>query len=463
MKILGIETSCDETAVCLIETEGNLGADFTFRVLGNGIASQAAAHAEYGGVFPNLAKREHARNIVPMLEQALTQRVEIKDSKAKYKEPSSVLHRAALLEIEKELSREPELLKQLISFLKTHTRPDIDAIAVTVGPGLEPALWVGVNFARALSLAWNLPIVAANHMEGHVVISMTEFLDSHNLSGRIDYGNEKRYIEGNIVKFEFPAVTLLISGGHTELILMKEWMQYEYLGRTRDDAAGEAFDKVARMLGLPYPGGPHISRLAEDSRQNNLPRAVTLPRPMLKEDTYDFSFSGLKTAVLRFTEQQQTLSEELKKQIAREFEDAVTEVLIAKTIRAVEEFGANAVVVGGGVSANKHIRAELHRQLSAVNQCIPTLQGVNPAGRECPPAHKRRALLVSSFSARKYESSLSYFSRSTSLVNCKLLLCPTEFSTDNAVMIALAGYFHALKKEFAKPDTLRASGDLLLA
>ncbi|KKW19512.1 MAG: O-sialoglycoprotein endopeptidase (Glycoprotease), partial [Candidatus Adlerbacteria bacterium GW2011_GWC1_50_9] len=191
MKILGIETSCDETAVCLIETEGNLGADFTFRVLGNGIASQAAAHAEYGGVFPNLAKREHARNIVPMLEQALTQRVEIKDSKAKYKEPSSVLHRAALLEIEKELSREPELLKQLISFLKTHTRPDIDAIAVTVGPGLEPALWVGVNFARALSLAWNLPIVAANHMEGHVVISMTEFLDSHNLSGRIDYGNEK--------------------------------------------------------------------------------------------------------------------------------------------------------------------------------------------------------------------------------------------------------------------------------
>ncbi|KKW06279.1 MAG: putative tRNA threonylcarbamoyladenosine biosynthesis protein Gcp, partial [Candidatus Kaiserbacteria bacterium GW2011_GWC2_49_12] len=199
-----------------------------------------------------------------------------------------------------------------------------------------------------------------------------------------------------------PAVTLLISGGHTELILMKEWMQYEYLGRTRDDAVGEAFDKVARMLGLPYPGGPHISRLAEDARQNNLPRTITLPRPMLKEDTYDFSFSGLKTAVLRFTEQQQT-----------QFEDAVTEVLIAKTIRAVEEFGVNTVVVGGGVSANTHIRLRLTEALAEA--------GV------------------------------------------KLLLCPVEYSTDNAVMIALAGYFHALKKEFAEPDTLRASGNLLLA
>jgi len=215
------------------------------------------------------------------------------------------------------------------------------------------------------------------------------------------------------VKFEFPAVTLLISGGHTELILMKEWMQYEYLGRTRDDAVGEAFDKVARMIGLPYPGGPHISRLAEDARQNNFPRAITLPRPMLNEDTYDFSFSGLKTAVLRFTEKRYMLSEELKKQIAREFEDAVTEVLIAKMMRAVEEFGVNTVVVGGGVSANTHIRLRLTEALAEAG--------------------------------------------------AKLLLCPVEYSTDNAVMIALAGYFHALKKEFAEPDTLRASGNLLLA
>ena len=410
MRILGIETSCDETAVCLIEAEGNLGADFTFRILGNGIASQAVAHADYGGVFPNLAKREHGRNLVPMLEIALRESGALNLRHEKGLTMSFSRLRKSLKNI---LAREPELFERLEPFLNEHARPDVDAIAVTVGPGLEPALWVGINFARALSLAWNLPIVAANHMEGHVVISMTEFLDSHNLSGRIDYGNEKRYIEGNIVKFEFPAVTLLISGGHTELILMKEWMQYEYLGRTRDDAAGEAFDKVARMLGLPYPGGPHISRLAEDSRQNNLPRAVTLPRPMLKEDTYDFSFSGLKTAVLRFTEQQQTLSEELKKQIAREFEDAVTEVLIAKTIRAVEEFGVNTVVVGGGVSANTHIRLRLTEALAEAG--------------------------------------------------AKLLLCPVEYSTDNAVMIALAGYFHALKKEFAEPDTLRASGNLLLA
>src|SRR3989338_2555976 len=380
MRILGIETSCDETAVCLIEAEGNLGADFTFRILGNGIASQAVAHADYGGVFPNLAKREHGRNLVPMLEIALRESGALNLRHEKGLTMSFSRLRKSLKNI---LAREPELFERLEPFLNEHARPDVDAIAVTVGPGLEPALWVGINFARALSLAWNLPIVAANHMEG------------------------------NIVKFEFPAVTLLISGGHTELILMKEWMQYEYLGRTRDDAVGEAFDKVARMIGLPYPGGPHISRLAEDARQNNFPRAITLPRPMLNEDTYDFSFSGLKTAVLRFTEKRYMLSEELKKQIAREFEDAVTEVLIAKTIRAVEEFGVNTVVVGGGVSANTHIRLRLTEALAEA--------GV------------------------------------------KLLLCPVEYSTDNAVMIALAGYFHALKKEFAEPDTLRASGNLLLA
>lgn len=387
MRILGIETSCDETAVCLIEAEGDFGSSFTWDILGNALISQAALHAEFGGVFPNLAKREHAKNLVPLLERAL-------GAHARHSKTEIELPRTVLAQI---LQREPELLESLIPFLKRNERPDIDAIAVTYGPGLEPALWVGVNFAKALSAVWDIPIVAVNHMEGHIVLPMMEIVSPS--SGRLQ-------------TFEYPLLALLISGGHTELVLSKEFGIYELIGQTRDDAAGEAFDKVARLLGLGYPGGPEVSRLAAESRQQGIPlHTPSLPRPMLHEDNFDFSFSGLKTAVRRLVEDKQ-VSDEDRMGLAREFEDAVSDVLITKTLRAVDEFGANTVLVGGGVSANTYIRAELARKLSSAN--------------------------------------------------CRLLVPPPELATDNAVMIALAGYFHALNKEFIEPSKLSAKGNLAL-
>lgn len=380
MRILGIETSCDETAVCLIEAHGDFGAEFKFEVLGNALISQAKLHEQYGGVFPNLAKREHAKNLVPLLETALKE--------AAMLVPADV--RLTKSNIEKILEREPELLERLVPFLE-HQKPDIDAIAVTHGPGLEPALWVGINFAKALSSVWNVPLVAVNHMDGHVLMSM---MDGNKLS-----------------LFEFPLLALLISGGHTELVLSREFGKYQLIGQTRDDAAGEAFDKVARLLELGYPGGPEISRLAAEARNSEMTSHCNLPRPMLHEDNLDFSFSGLKTAVRNIVEKEKP-NDTAKMNIAREFEDAVTDVLVTKTLRAVEQYGVSTVVVGGGVSANTHIRAELAKQLRNVD--------------------------------------------------CQLLVPPPELATDNAIMIALAGYFHALKNDFVEPSMLVARGNLKL-
>ena len=364
-----------------MEASGDFGRSFSYKILGNALASQAAMHAKYGGVFPNLAKNEHAKNLVPMLTLAL------KEAGALQESANSVD-----TDIKKILEREPELSAQLESFLRQYAKPDIDAIAVTVGPGLEPALWVGVNFAHALSLVWNIPVVPVNHMEGHIVVSLTR--------------------DGKLEPLEFPALALLISGGHTELILMKEFGAYEYIGRTRDDAAGEAFDKVARMLGLPYPGGPHISKLAEEARSKKLGAGFKLPRPMLHEKNFDFSFAGLKTAVLRIVEAEKNPTDDFKKRVAREFEDAATEVLIEKTFRAAEEYAAKTIIVGGGVSANTHIKTELKKQ-------------ADEAG-------------------------------------VQLLISPLEFATDNAVMIALAGYFKARDNKFTDVNKLIANGNLRL-
>ncbi len=366
-------------------------------MLGNALISQAALHAEFGGVFPNLAKREHAKNLVPLLERALK---ESSQSAVGSREFTN----SQLSTLNSILEREPELHASLVPFLRHHGKPDIDAIAVTHGPGLEPALWVGINFAKALSAVWNIPIVAVNHMEGHIIMSLVE----------IEHTHIPKYvgISGKMHMVEFPVLALLISGGHTELVLSKEFGTYELIGQTRDDAAGEAFDKVARLLGLPYPGGPEISRLAAESRRQGIPlHAPTLPRPMLHEKNFDFSFSGLKTAVRRLVEAGE-LSDEDRMGIAREFEEAVTDVLVTKTLRAVDEFGANTVVVGGGVSANTYIRLRLAEALA-----------------EAGP---------------------------------KLLIPPPELATDNAIMIALAGYFHALKKDFTDPAALSARGNLQL-
>lgn len=395
MRILGIETSCDETAVCIIEAEGGFGPDFHARILGNALYSQIAIHAPYGGVFPNLAKREHAKNLVPLLSQALDQAC----LRTVLKQMETGDNRLQILQ--DMLAREPELLAQLAEFLKTHERPAIDAIAVTAGPGLEPALWVGVNFARALATLWQLPLVAVNHMEGHIVMSLV----------RPSEDDPSGY---QLPAIAFPVLSLLISGGHTELVLSREWQQYERIGETRDDAVGEAFDKVARLLGLPYPGGPEISRLAALDRMAHDRAPISFTAPMLHSGDYDFSFSGLKTEVRRYVEEHPIESDDDKHAIARAFEDTVAKVLIAKTMKAADDFGARAVVVGGGVSANTFIRSEL------ANAC-----------------------------------------EKSGLDN--VLVPEPSAATDNAVMIALAGYFRAIKGEYADPATLRANGNLRLA
>ena len=342
MVILGIETSCDETAVCAIEANGPL-ADAKIKILSNITLSQAKLHEPYGGVFPNLAKREHIKNLPIILKEALK---------------------------ESGLSEE---------------KPDINAIAVTYGPGLEPCLWTGITFAKELSEKLGVPLVPVNHMEGHIFSALihalheTHFAKSSETLGSLQCDHSLQTFAKcvSLRAPKFPALALLISGGHTELDLMENYGKYRLIGETRDDAVGEAFDKVARLLGLPYPGGPEISRLAENMRTTaNKPTpdvdgrqtsGVVLPRPMLHSPDYDFSFSGIKTAVLYFLKKIALLSAPdvdglqtsgAVRMIAREFEDAVTEVLVSKTKRALREHGAQTLIVAGGVIANTHIRRE---------------------------------------------------------------------------------------------------------
>jgi N6-L-threonylcarbamoyladenine synthase len=298
MRILAIETSCDETGIAVVEGK-KLGHEFAFRILGSALLSQAGLHAHYGGVYPNLAKREHEKNLPIMLAEAI--------KKAGLKNAS-----------------------------------EVDAIAVTRGPGLEPALWTGISFAKQLAKDCALPLLPVNHMEGHLISSL--------VSG------------GMLAQTQLPLLALLISGGHTEFILMKEWFKYKIVGKTLDDAVGEAFDKVARMLGLPYPGGPEISRHAQRARTGKLESQITLPRPMLQAQNCDVSFSGLKTAALYALRDKggiQNMSADEISSFAREFEDAVGDVLAAKTLRAMEETRAGTFVIGGGVAANAYLREKL--------------------------------------------------------------------------------------------------------
>lgn len=387
MRLLAIETSCDETAVCIIEATGDVSS-LAYKVLGNALYSQVEVHKEYGGVFPNLAKREHSKNLVPIMLDALRQATLLSPAA----KPSATKEQLDTLKTL--LEREPELFARLMLFFAQYEKPPIDAIAVTHGPGLEPALWVGINFAKALSLVWNIPIVPVNHMEGHVVMSAAK--------------------DDTLLPVQFPALALLISGGHTELVHMSAWFAYERIGVTRDDAVGEAFDKVARLLGLSYPGGPEISKRAARAREQNLKAPFTLTRPMLKSKDLDFSFSGVKTAVRKEVEAlggAQELSDELKDAVSLEFEDTVADVFVAKVRDAIESHGSKTLIVGGGVAANRSIKARL-------------------------------AAL-----AAEYEITF--------------LVCEPHDATDNALMIALAGYFRYIKKEFADA-TLRAQGNLLL-
>lgn len=391
MRILAIETSCDETAISIVDAQGDQH-EARFNVLGNALLSQIDLHREYGGVFPALAKREHAKNLVPILEAAL-------EEAELLHEDTQVISEETRAKIGEILAREPGLTEAFLEFTSECEPPAIDAIAVTAGPGLEPALWVGINFAKALALLWQKPLIPINHMEGHIVSALA-----------VSQGDSLM-----IKEISLPVLALLISGGHTELVLMKGWLDYELIGQTLDDAVGEAFDKVARMLSLPYPGGPEISRLAEESRNSSgvgpVPDII-LPRPMMNDSTCDFSFSGLKTSVLYLLKKTPDVTEHMKHHIAREFENAVTDVLWKKTARAIDQTGAQTLVIGGGVSANTHIRR--------------------------------------TFTAKMQEAYPSV----------SLRIPSASLSTDNAVMIALAGFYRAKRHDFR--TDFGASGNLRL-
>ncbi len=366
MLILGIESSCDDTSIALLDC-----SDKGYFVVSEKTASQIDVHKKYGGVVPEIAGRMHAEKIVPLIEAVLEH------------------------------------------------QPKPDAIAVTSGPGLITGLLVGVEAARVLSYAWDIPLIATNHIEGHIY------------STQIQNHNNTDHSLLPTPQINFPALALIVSGGHTELILMRDHGDYKILGSTKDDAAGECFDKVAKLIGLTYPGGPQISKLALEGKTD----AINFPRPMINSGDYNFSFSGLKTSALYWLrdngvviptesqdERRNPLNSEAKGSLAgvytlqgarddknrqitindfcASFEQAIIDVLVAKTIKAAEEYKPKTIILGGGVSANKKLRETLAKEITKrfpeINFQIPEL----------------------------------------------------KYAMDNGAMIATAGYHHALKKEF---------------
>lgn len=323
MIILGIETSCDETAASVVKA-----TDSSIEVQSNSVYSQIKEHQRFGGVVPEMAARIHSTKIMGTIDLAISD---------------------------------------------AHIQPnDIDAIAVTVGPGLATSLLVGIQTAQTLAHVWKKPLIPTNHMYGHV------------LSPLLNEG-----INPNDVKF--PALAIIVSGGHTELVLMNSFTDLKIIGQTRDDAVGESFDKVAKLLNLPYPGGPEVSKQAQESTSS-----FDFPRPMIHSNDYDFSFSGLKTAVRNAIKNNQ-LTPEFTGMICKGFEEAVVDVLLFKTQRAIKEFNIKTVILGGGVAANNHLRVALTTQLKEKN--------------------------------------------------ISLFIPDKAFCTDNAAMIALAGYYHYTHKK----------------
>jgi N6-L-threonylcarbamoyladenine synthase len=289
MKILGIETSCDETAAAIIK-DGQ-------KIISNVVASSLALHQKSGGIIPEIAAREQLRCIIPIIEEALGQKLNKK-------------------------------------------KPSIEAIAVTVGPGLIGSLLVGVETAKSLAYLWQKPIIPINHLQGHL------------------YANWLARKEPS-----FPALGLVVSGGHSDLVLMKSHQQIKWLGGTRDDAAGECFDKCARLLNLGYPGGPAISQEAKKFKEKRT--SINLPRPMIKSDDFDFSFSGLKTAVLnkvKKLKEKNKFNPKVISEMSFEIQEAITDVLVKKTIRATEKYEAKSLLLAGGVSANQRLKEKMREK-----------------------------------------------------------------------------------------------------
>jgi N6-L-threonylcarbamoyladenine synthase len=332
MKILGIESSCDESAASVISAK-KIKKNHEIKVLSNIISSQINIHKKYGGVIPELAAREHVKNIIPVIDRALTK------SKSKLKE--------------------------------------IKAIAVAQGPGLITSLITGIETAKSLSFARNIPLIGINHIEGHIYAN---FINKSKMP-------------------KFPAIILTVSGGHTMLVLMEDHGKYKIVGETLDDAAGEAFDKAAQILGLGYPGGPAISKQAS-SYKDIENKKIQLPRPMINKSGFNFSFSGLKTALFYAIQKDKNYKKRVS-EYAYEFEQAVVQVLVEKTIKASLEYKAKTIMLSGGVSANKELRKK-------IKQAVKRL--ASP---------------------------------------CELIIPDLKYTTDNAAMIATAGYFHLLKNNFS--------------
>ncbi|MGB9763410.1 MAG: tRNA (adenosine(37)-N6)-threonylcarbamoyltransferase complex transferase subunit TsaD [Minisyncoccia bacterium] len=351
MLILGIETSCDETSIALLKADKKR-ANFFITPIKSIVSSQIKIHAPYGGVVPMLASREHVKNLDVIFNQVLK---------------------------ESEKEKQEGGIKNIIS--------KIDLIAVTRGPGLIPALLVGINFSKTLAWSLKKKIIGVNHLEAHF------------LSFLLPNEGERMVITQKDLKRIFPAIGLIVSGGHTLLIYAKNINDYMIIGETRDDAAGECFDKTSRILGLGYPGGPAISKEAEKGRiQNAEYKIQKLPRPMIDSQNFDFSFSGLKTAVLyAYKKIPPQLKRGVKKYFAKEIEDAITDVLVKKTILAAQKYQAKTIILGGGVTANKVLREKISKaaQENNLNLYLPLLQ----------------------------------------------------YTTDNAMMVALTGFFDFLNKK----------------
>ncbi|MBI4993212.1 MAG: tRNA (adenosine(37)-N6)-threonylcarbamoyltransferase complex transferase subunit TsaD [Candidatus Magasanikbacteria bacterium] len=378
MLILGIESSCDDTSVALIDASAR-----GFKILAEKTASQIEIHKKYGGVVPEIAGRCHAEQILPLIEELLNH-----------------------------LTPHPSPSKG-----EGNLRPDV--IAVTSGPGLITGLMVGVEAAKTLAYLWNIPVMGVNHIEGHI----------HSVEIQNSKKQETNNIEYPISNIRYPALALIASGGHTELILIKKQGHYKKIGATLDDAAGECFDKVAKLLGFDYPGGPKISKFAETGN----PQAIKFPRPMLDKDNFDFSFAGLKTSALYWLRDHGPIVKHAKSDakkrdsstslrsarndigvndVCASFEQAIIDVLVGKTLKAVEKYQPKSVILAGGVSANKKLRKTLAQSLAP----------------------------YSIFHA----PSLAY-------------------AMDNAAMIAVAGYYHAIKKNFTPWQKLKADPEWEIA
>ncbi|NLZ74441.1 tRNA (adenosine(37)-N6)-threonylcarbamoyltransferase complex transferase subunit TsaD [Candidatus Falkowbacteria bacterium] len=304
MYILGIETSCDETAASVIKADQKTGK---IKVLSNIIASQIAIHQKYGGVVPEVAAREHVLNILPVIDEAL------KTAQINYKK--------------------------------------LNLLAVTKGPGLITSLATGVETVRALSFAWQIPVMEINHIEGHL------------------YSN---FIKPK-TKIKFPAIIMTVSGGHTNLVVMTTGQKIKIIGETLDDAAGEAYDKGAKMMGLGYPGGPIIAKMAEQFTGKS---DIILPRPMINSNNFNFSFSGLKTALLYQLQKDKNWKKRIP-EYCFAYQEAIIDILIAKTIKAAKKYQAKSILLSGGVSANQELRKNMQKavkeQLTGVNFLVPEI------------------------------------------------------------------------------------------